>query len=367
MYSWSCLFITLTAIYAYRFCKNKEVKDLIIFGIFSIASMYIHYYALITTFLINVFVLIFLSVRFKECKKDLIKFIILGTIQVILYIPWLVYLLGQIDHVNSGFWIYINAIKTTVEILGFQFKRQLDTDFAFNISTISALISACLLYIYLIYLTIKNMKQKENMKPGILSALVYISVILIIYIISKIKQPILYSRYLMVMTGLYIFTFAYIMSKEKRKWITISTCTLILTLGIISNITNITINYDKNNQEFVDYIKNEIKEDDILIYSNIGNGGVVAALFPNNTQYFYNGAYWDVEEAYKAYGPGMKTIYNYNDVLENYKGRIWLIDSDNLGLFDEIPKENTKVIKEPRKFVTKYHDYVYGIVLIEKE
>ena len=39
--------------------------------------------------------------------------------------------------------------------------------------------------------------------------------------------------------------------------------------------------------EQIEYIKAEIQEDDIIVYSNIGNGGVIAAFFPENKQYFY--------------------------------------------------------------------------------
>ncbi len=34
-------------------------------------------------------------------------------------------------------------------------------------------------------------------------------------------------------------------------------------------------------------MKERIEPDDIIIYSNIGNGGVIAAFFPEHKQYFY--------------------------------------------------------------------------------
>lgn len=100
MYSWAFLFITLTAIYAYRFYKSVKEKDdknrlknLILFGLFSISSCYIHYYALVTTCLINLFLLIFVIKNSKEDKRALVYFLILALVQVVLYVPWLVYLL----------------------------------------------------------------------------------------------------------------------------------------------------------------------------------------------------------------------------------------------------------------------------------
>lgn len=372
MYSWSCLIVAVMSIYAYRFYKsikqndNKKLKNLIIFGIFSIASCYIHYYGLVTAGLINLLLLIFVIKNAKQDKKSLINFLVLAGIQIILYIPWLIYFIGQLKHVEGGFWIVVTPIRTTVEVLSFQFRRQLDTIFEFNIQTIIALIASIAMYIYIIYRIYKNIKEKQDIKPAILSIFAYIGVILIMLLISIIT-PILYSRYLMVMTGLYIFALAFIISTEKKKWLTITVCTITLLLALLNNITNVNINYDKSNMKQIEYIKENIQVDDIIIYSNIGNGGVIAALFPENKQYFYNGQYWDIEEAYKAYGPGMETIYNYNDVLENYHGRIWLIDSEHMGLWEEFPKKDIKIIKDAQRFDTKYQDYIYNIMLLEKQ
>ncbi len=372
MYSWSCLIVTLMAIYAYRYYQailkkdEKAIqKNLCLFGIFSIGCCYVHYYALVTTCLVNLILLIYLIKNRENNKKTLRNFLILAGIQIILYIPWLIYFIGQLQHVGGGFWIKVGPINTTVEVLSFQFRRQLDTNFSFDSNTILALVAALLMYVYIGIKIYQLKKQGENLKPALLSGGIYLGVIAIILVVS-IVMPLLYSRYLLVMTGLYIFAIAFIMAKEKNRIITGIICAVILILGTISNVQNIQINYDASNKELYDYIKEEIRSDDIIIYSNIGNGGVVAAYFPENKQYFLNFDHWDVEEAYKAYGPGMETVTNW-DFLEDYTGRIWLIDSENMGLYnDNFPKENTEIIKETKRIDTKYHDYIYNVMLIEK-
>lgn len=375
MYSWSCLIVSLLAIYGYRLYKNiKEKaelkiqnKNLILFGIFSIAACYIHYYALAVAGIVNFFLLIYFIKNRKDNTKIFRNFIILAIIQVILYIPWLLYLKGQVAHVGGGFWISF-GVSTFVEIPSFQFRRQLDTNFVFDANTIIALVAAIAMYVYIGYRMYKAKKEKEEMKPGVFAWVLYLLVIIAVIIISLLmKQSILFARYLLVITGLYAFGLAFFMAKERRKWITIMICAVIFILGCISNITNIMINYDSSNMKQIEYLKENIEPKDIIVYSNIGNGGVIAAFFPENKQYFYNGAYWDVEEAYKAYGPGMETIYNYEDILKDYHGRIWLIDSENCGLYNEFPKEGTKTIVEPMEFKTKYQNYIYTIVLLEKE
>lgn len=375
MYSWSCLLVTLMAIYAYRFYQSIQkdtegkIKNLIVFGILSIACCYIHYYALVTAGIVNLFLLIWLIRNRKktECGNKMLRnFIIVAVVQVVLYIPWIVYLLGQIMHVGGGFWIVVGWLNTTVEVLSFQFRRQLDTVFTMDFYTILSLVAALAMYAYIGYRIYRTKKEKEEMKPGILSISVYVAVIGVMLLVSIIS-PILFSRYLFVMTGLYIFALAFFMAKEKKKWVTIVVCIIVLVLGTVSNVMNFQINYDESNMKQIEYLRENVKPEDILVYSNIGNGGVVAAFFPENKQYFYNGAHWDVEEAYEAYGPGMETIYSYEDILEDYHGRIWLIDSEYMGLYDEFPKEGLKVLEGPTRFDTKYQNYIYNFMLLEKE
>lgn len=374
MYSWSCLIVTLLAIYGYRLYKNiKEnaemkiqTKNLILFGIFSISACYIHYYALVVAGIINFLILVYLIKNRKVATKTLRNFIILAVIQILLYLPWLLYLKGQVAHVGNGFWIVL-GLSTLVEVPSFQFRRQLDTVFSFDINTIIALVACIAMYIYTGIRIYKAKKEKENMMAGILAILIYIGVIVAVLIVSLLMMsPILFARYLLVITGLYAFALAFFMAKEKKVWITTTICTIIFILGCISNITNIQINYDESNMKQIEFLRENIKPEDIIVYSNIGNGGVIAAFFPDNKQYFYNGAHWDVEEAYKAYGPGMETIYSYEDILKDYEGRIWLIDSENCGLYKEFPKEGLKTIIEPTEFRTKYQNYIYTIVLLEK-
>lgn len=369
MYSWACLFTFLTAIYAYRYYKNIKAeksgtKNLVIFGIFSIACCYTHYYALVTTCVINLMLLIYLIKNRKKAKKELRNFLILAIIQIALYIPWLHYLIGQVHHVGGGFWISL-GINTLVEVPSFQFRRQLDTNFAFNAQTIISLVTSLLLYCYIGYKIFKAKKGKEEIKPGILGMVVYYGVILL-YLIVSIASPVLFSRYLFAITGIYIFILAFFMAKEKKKVITLIICFVILIMGTVSNISNILINYDETNMKQIEYLKENIEPNDIIIYSNIGNGGVIAAFFPENTQYFINGSHWDVVEAYKAYGPGMTTVDDYS-FLDTIHGRIWLIDSENMGLYNDISKEELTVIKDVQKFNTKYQDYKYSIMLLEKE
>ena len=203
----------------------------------------------------------------KEMAKPLKKFIIIAIIQVILYIPWLLFLIEQMTRVGGGFWIQLN-LNTLIEVPSFQFRVQ--TDSTINVTAIISLIVSILLYIYIGYRIYKAKKNKEEVLPAIIAIIIYITVIVAVLIISLIGSPILVGRYLLTLTGLYIFVFAFFMAKEEKKWVTKMICVVILILSFIGNYTAIKNNYDITNQEVMQFMEENIQKDDIIIYNEIG-------------------------------------------------------------------------------------------------
>lgn len=298
MYSLAYLLVTIMAIYAYRFYKSvkdknamkNQNKNLIIFAIFSILSCYTHYYALATAGLINLILFIVLIKNVvkarkqkdldiedkKETAKPLKKFIIAAIIQVILYIPWLLFLIEQMTRVGGGFWIQLN-LNTLIEVPSFQFRVQ--TESTINATAIISLIVSILLYIYIGYRTYKAKKNKEEILPAVISIIIYITVIAAVLIISLIGSPILVGRYLLTLTGLYIFVFAFFMAKEEKKWITGIICAVILILSFIGNYNTIKNNYDTTNQEVMNFMEENIQKGDIIIYNEIGVRRSISFIF----------------------------------------------------------------------------------------
>lgn len=360
MYTWALLSVAILAIYAYRiYIGDTSKKNWIIFGISSLASIYMHYYGLMAAGLINLFLLISLI---KNKRINEIKWIIsLGIVQVIAYVPWILYLLQQMAHVSGGFWIGFTFPDTLFELIGCQMNGTINTT---NVLAIG-FCANILLFIYLIIVVIKN-KKEENFKPAILSISIYFSVIIAALLIRFIlKSSILYYRYLFVITGLYIFSVSYILSKSKNKYLVIIICTIILCLGIANNIVQIKQNYAKSNGKQIEYLKENIQEGDVLVYSNIGNGSVFASNFLNNKQYFYNGANWGVEEAYKAWAPQMET-YITIDFLKYCTGRVWIIDSQDNGFYNELFNNENFEYVSTEYFDTPYQNYIYNITLVER-
>ena len=56
---------------------------------------------------------------------------------------------------------------------------------------------------------------------------------------------------------------------------------------------NIEENYDISNDEPFAYLEENLQPGDIIVYTSINNGGVVAELIDSNQQYFLNMKYFD--------------------------------------------------------------------------
>lgn len=372
MYTFAMLLVTLMSIYAYRIYKNqgnRQIKNWILFAIFSLASAYTHYYGLMAAGIVNLIMFVYFAKKaFKEKKftYEMKAFLISGILQIILYIPWVISLLLQMKQMSSThFWIYLKFPETIIEFFTFQFTGNLEK--TKYISDIYAIMFSVIIFVYLIYTCIKQIKSKENTDNTIkLSIGIYIGVIIGACLMSLVvKTPIIYARYMLCVTGLFIFFMAYNIAKKGNKYITIAICILCIITGIFIASNLCKDNYDSTNQEPFEYLRQNVKEDDILVCSNEGSGFVVSANFPDNFLYFYDETFWNVEEAYKAFGKNMKTIYNLED-LQDVKGRIWVLDAASYGLLEKIQNKYEVNVLDKRKYTTKYHNFEYSFALIEK-
>ena len=356
MYSWAILTVTILAIYAYRLVKEDNTKNWIIFGLSSLASIYLHYYGLMAAGLINVALLIYLII--KKRKKGIIFIISFGIVQAIAYLPWLVNFATQLSNVSHGFWIGFSFPQTPKELLGAQLAGYLDLE----VPTVLALE----LYAYMIYKTYKMAKEKQDLKPLKWSLGIYFAVIIAALIITLVMGTlILYYRYLFVITGLYIFAISFILGKEKNKIVIVSILTVIAILGVWNNIKMITCNYDSTNSEPMNYMKENVQEGDTIVITENGTGFIASIHFADNQVYFYNKENWGVEEAYKAFGPNFDT-YITDEFIEKCSNRIWVVDNAYGSIVENVFKDTEYKAVSEEQFFTKYHDYQYKITLIEK-
>ena len=298
-------------------------------------------------------------------KKGLIFIISFGVVQALAYLPWMMYLATQMSHVSNGFWIGFTFPKTLMELLSFQLSGYIRTDDFREL--LVPTVFALELYGYMIYKTYKYIKEKQDLKPYKLAIGMFFAVIIAALLITIVmKQSILYYRYLFVIIGLYIFAISFVLSKEKSKVIVASILSVIAILGIYYNTWMVLDNYSGRNVEPINYMKENIKKTDTVVYSDCGVGSVAANHCIEPKVYFYNGDDWGVQEAYKCFGPNYETVVT-EEFIEDCSDRIWVIDNAWGSAPQDIFGDKTKYkIVSEEKFQTDYHDYSWKITLVER-
>ena len=373
MYSFAMLLVTLMSIYAYRIWKNKDeknIKNWSLFAIFSLASAYTHYYGLMIAGIENVFLFIMFTIqaiREKKFTYNLKVFFISAIPQILLYLPWVMTLFRQMDGVSKGFWISLQFPDSYIQLFTFPFVGNLDVIY---VAIPIAITVSLFIYLYAIFLHVKNFvdKKKNNdyivdLKFALFAFGFWLMVIFGAWLVSKLmSRTILYARYLLCAEGLLIFFLSCTFARKGYKIINTIVCIITIALSIFVGYELIQENYGKVDNEFNSYISENIKERDIIICQNEGSGFVVSAHYPNNKLYFYDVNNWNVGPAYKAYG---ETVYDLN-FLNDYKGRIWLINTTHYGLYEEVNKKFDVKLIDQKSFSVEYKKYQYSLTLVEK-
>ena len=364
MYSLAVLLVTILAIYAYRLFKDdSKIKNWMVFGISSLGCIYVHYYGLMAAGIINC-VMLFYFIKQKRVSS-IIKIMVSGIIQLLAYIPWIMYFMKQLSNVSKGFWIGFEFPKTVFQLLGVQFSGNIE-----KTSDIIGFVLALLMFGYIVFRLIRNQKtynEKVNVAAKASIAIYFTVILAAIIMTAFLKTSILYYRYLFVITGLFIFFISYGVSKENNKYIVGGICIITLGLAIWSNYLQISEAYNKNNMTPILYLQENVKPNDVLVFdeSNFGTGSVISLYFTDNKQVFYNPQNWGVDAAYRAFGDQLK-IYTNTDFLNECTGRVWVIDSENMEYYNKVFNNGEFNIISKKSIKVGYENYSYNMILIER-
>jgi len=362
MYTWAPLFVTLAAIYAYRMIINndKRTKSTVFFIICSVMSAYMHYYGLMAVAIINIIVLVY----YIKNNLKLKKWYIIGAIQILAYVPGL-YVFFEQFMLSNGSWIKIN-FGTIFDTISFHFFGSPQSDTIVNSPTylIPLFIGFCI-YVIFGFLFVRMIKtNKEEAKPIVLSLIVYFGVIFAFLIVSIFK-PIFYVRYSIVCYGLLLFTFAYLIARDNKTYLKILIVVVMLGLTGARAIPIYQENYNVSNSTIDDYLKANMKAGDIILFDNPG-AFAVSVKYQEVPTYFYNSSNWNIQKAYKAFGSKV-TILSNLDIIKNYTGRIWIIDSGSTYKAVTSWSGTTEVSYEKMQLKYYYKENGHDIILIDKK
>lgn len=361
MYTWTMLFVTLTAIYAYRIIKEYKIKNWILFAIFSLCAAHCHYYGLVTVAIINGLLSLYILFSKKIPKKKyIITFIIIAIAQIAGYLPWIPIFLKQANAVSHGYWIPLTLGDTVVAPLGVQFNGKL----SIAVTAVYTLI----MYSYLIYQIICNKKQGKPITLAMFCLAVHFILYFSMLIVTVLIKPIMYYRYMLITTGVLIFPFAYYIANSERKHqkvISLIVVLIVLTLGIYNNMIIVRDIYESANGTEVEYIKGQYQDNTIILYKDIYHATNIFVQMPEYNWYLYNLDEKHDLKPFENFSPPLKIIFEEKE-LQNYKGRIILIDHEGLEWYNEMVEKYELKELTRNRIRTPYRGSDYQIITVEK-
>lgn len=353
MYTWAMFTVMLCYLYGLRIvrlAKDKSVIPLhwwVLFALSSLASAYLHYFAAISVFLVNAFVLIFLLKYQVKEKRNLVYFSISAILQLLAYTPWLLTLLTQISVVSNTYWAKFYVPYTIIELLAYPFVTSplsfaLRGEYGLEIQIVSIALIVAL--ITLLVLLIINRPKRAHFASK-LGILLYLGVLVIGCIASILMNSlIVYYRYLSVALGPLLLSLALLLSQTKYMNFVKSFCITVLLLAILNQILLINDDYSEANQSPLNEFNNKVAEckiwnnfsDVLALSSDIGFMGVTSNLYPDIKQTYLDWQPGNWGYGYKVYEPALTSVKSWDEALEGYEGAFIVLGQ---GMDDSIPKD----------------------------
>lgn len=353
MYTWAMFTVMLCYLYGLRIvrlAKDKSVIPLhwwVLFALSSLASAYLHYFAAISVFLVNAFVLIFLLKYQVKEKRNLVYFSISAILQLLAYTPWLLTLLTQISVVSNTYWAKFYVPYTIIELLAYPFVTSplsfaLRGEYGLEIQIVSIALIVAL--ITLLVLLIINRPKRAHFASK-LGILLYLGVLVIGCIASiMMNSLIVYYRYLSVALGPLLLSLALLLSQTKYMNFVKSFCITVLLLAILNQILLINDDYSEANQSPLNEFNNKVAEckiwnnfsDVLVLSSDIGFMGVTSDLYPDIKQTYLDWQPGNWGYGYKVYEPALTSVKSWDEALEGYEGAFIVLGQ---GMDDSIPKD----------------------------
>lgn len=353
MYAWAMFTVMLCYIYALRIVRMVKDKSTIpihwwiVFVLSSLASAYLHYFAAISVFLINVFVLIYLFKFRKEEKNNLVYFLISAVLELLAYAPWLLTLIAQISVVSNTYWAKLYIPYTIIELVAYPFVTSplsfaLRGEYGLEIQIISIVLISVL--IMLLVALIVKMPQRITSVAKI-GVLLYLGVLAIGCIASILMNSlIVYYRYLSVALGPLLLSLALLLSHSKCVNLAKTFCITMLLLAILNQALLVNDDYSEGNQLPLNEFNNQVAEcefwnnstDVLVLSSDIGFMGVTSDLYPDIKQTYLDWQPGNWGYGYKVYEPALTSVKSWDEALQGYEGTFIVLGQS---MDDSIPKD----------------------------
>lgn len=312
MYTWASFFVTASAVYGYLCLFDKSRKtDWVLMGLSSLAAAYTHYYALLAVCVLHglIFILIIVNRR-----RKLPCYLCMITGMVLLYFPWISFMKSQVIRIHSSYWIGPVTKDTVLQTLVYPFNHKFTTDYA------GVLPIFCIAVLITLWGMLKAFgKNRSNKWAVIYFSSIFCTTLISSIVISKLFRPLLIPRYMLVVTVFVILGICYGISVLEKKQ------TLAITLAVFVFLVTpqfYMINSHRYNsavREAVEWIKKDLQNDDIFLYTDGNTFGTFCYYFQDYKHYYVQKPKAVTFSNYDAFKPNGSYGNNLTEFLKGKK------------------------------------------------
>ncbi|MCW5851004.1 MAG: glycosyltransferase family 39 protein [Anaerolineae bacterium] len=280
MYSWAVCLVTAGAVYAFLASRDNRRGDWALFGLFSVAAAYTHYYALLAVVLIHALTWVWVVWRRPVWGR---RYLVTAALVSLVYLPWLIPLGRQMKQVVGNYWIPEISLRVVQNSLLFPFGYKWSfpvlpqTPLAFGL-VVGLGLGGC---VYAI--------RRGRPARGILllSLGTYSLSLVVAVIVSYAVRPILEPRYMFPAAGLLLLPAAYGLAALPRRGFRLLACGvfLVLTVPILGQIQSQQFNGPW--PDVFHTLSSRAESDTIFVHTSMHTLGPLAYYFPDATHLLY--------------------------------------------------------------------------------
>ena len=229
MYSWAILFLLLSFIVFKDILDESKLGSWILLSIFTVLGAYTHYFDLVSSGLLYLFILgiILFSKKIINKKDEIKKWIFSSILTIVLYLPWIFVLLNQIKKSQNYFTPEFPNIGEFINYLLYFGTVNRDLGLIVALSQIVALVFLIIM-IYSIFIR-RNEDGEDNLYI-FTGYLLYFATILVGVLILILTFKPLQVRYLLPVISIFWLSSSILIGKMKNKKMLILSVTLVLIL-----------------------------------------------------------------------------------------------------------------------------------------
>lgn len=386
MYSWAAFSVMLCFIYACRIIRALRHRDSdgasrddsalrrsvvplrwwAAFFLSSLASAYLHYFAVIAAFLINLCLLLFLLAHARDRLRYLAVFLVGALAQVLLYAPWLVELARQMGVVGGTYWAKFSFPLTLVEwgtypffTAPVSFAVSGADGLAVEVAASALCVLLALAFVVVVgRLAVRCIRSirlswasggprgmlawagRDETLFFLMGIAVYVGVLAIGWIASTLMGSlIVYYRYLVVGIGPLLLSFSLALSRVDSKVVVSVAVIAVLALAVLNQALQVRDSYSSENDAPLSYFEESVEKasssnggsDPIVLSSDIGIQGVLSVVYPWLPETYLDWQQGNWGAAYQAYAPTLSCVKSWGDVLSGCHGSFVVVGQTERG------------------------------------